>query len=186
MTSIRGTIRIGEATPTVKSTARRQRGGTGPFLLLLAGLWIGGALAGFLVGWAFGLDRILAACGGAVAGIIIYRPLCGVLSLRLHRKTLTAQGVPLDLPVQFEITDEAFVYEIADVRMRAKWSAVSEMFYDKGWWIFMVQSDPWFAADRFFAGDEEKRAFLHEVLGHMSDEARGRSAEAVKFVEASP
>jgi hypothetical protein len=45
----------------------------------------------------------------------------------------------------------------------------------------MVQSDPWFAPDRFFASDAEARAFLREALSHMSEEARGRSSDAVKF-----
>lgn len=185
MTSITGTIRIGEATPTIKSTARRQRGGTWPFSLLLFGLWFGGALIGFAAGWVLGLDRIFFGCAGAVAGVLAYRHLCGVLSVRLYRKTLTGKGVPLDLPVRFEITDDAFVYEIADVRMSAKWSAVSDVFHEKGWWIFMVQSDPWFAADRFFASEEEKRSFLREVLTHMSEEARGRSKDAVAYVSSS-
>jgi hypothetical protein len=183
MTSISGTIRIGEATPTVKSTAKRQRGGVWPFYLLMFALWLGGAVGGWAIGRLVHFDAILAGCAGAVIGILFfYRPLLRGLAIRRFRKTLTSKGVPLDMPVRLEIAPETFAYEIADVRMSAKWSAVSEVFHAKGWWIFMVQSDPWFAADRFFASDAEARVFLGEALSHMSEAARARSGDAVKFV----
>jgi hypothetical protein len=58
---------------------------------------------------------------------------------------------------------------------------VSELYRAKGYWIFLVQSEPWFAPDRFFVSDDEKRAFIAEALSHMSEAARARSQEAVKF-----
>jgi len=183
MTSISGTIRIGEATPTVKSTARHQRGGTWPFTLTLLTLWLGGALAGYIAARMWNFDVIIGACVGAVAGLLAYRPLCRALNLYLFRRTLTGKGIALDLPITLEITSDAFVYCCGDVVSHAKWSAVTEIFHSKGWWIFMMQASPCYAADRFFASDAEARAFLREALSHMSEAARARSVEAMKFVE---
>jgi len=182
MTSISGTIRIGEAQATCAATAKRQRGSTWPFWVLMLSLVVSLGLAGGFLAWTLAADPGFGWIVGAVCGGVAYLRLCRVFGVWRFRKTLTSVGVPLDLPTRFEITPDAFVHEIGDVITHAKWSAVNEVFHNKGWWIFMVQSDPWFAPDRFFADDAAKRAFLREVLSHMSEAARARSGDAVKFV----
>jgi len=181
MTTITGTIRIGEAQATMNATARHLRGGTAWFWVLMLvlvagvgtlGMWLS-AIADLplVIGWLVG------ACGGGFA----YVRLCKVLAVWRCRKTLTGKGVPLDLPVRLEVSPDAFTYAIGDVVSTARWAAVTEIFFDKGWWIFMVQGSPWFAADRFFANDADKRAFLREALSHISEDARARSPAAVTF-----
>jgi hypothetical protein len=178
---VQGSIRIGEATPTLSATSRRLRGGAWRIWLTALAMWLAGAAIGCSIGVVVGYDPVLCGCGGALVGVFLCPRVFRGLVVRLQQKSLMSRGTPLDLPVRFEVTPEAFVYEIADVRMIAKWCAVTDVFHAKGWWIFLVQSDAWFAADRFFAGDEECRAFLRAVLCHMSDAARARSGEAVRF-----
>ena len=183
MTSIHGTIQIGEATPTAKTTARRQRGGTWPFTLMLLALWIGGAAAGIAVARIWAFDTIASGTVGAVAGLLSYRPLCQALNVYLFRKTQTGKGIALDLPIALEAGPDAFVYRCGAIVSRAEWPAVTEVFYSKGWWVFMVQATPWYAAKRFFASAGDERAFLREVLSYMREEARARSGDALRFVQ---
>jgi hypothetical protein len=185
MTAISGTIRIGEAQATCAATAKRQRGAAWPYFVVMAGLWIGGAVIGWVLGRVLHVDVILAACAGAVIGLLSYRTVCNRLVVWRFRKRLTGTGTPLDMPARMEMTPEALTYELADIAKRGRWPAVSELFRAKGYWIFMVQSEPWFAPDHFFKSDGDKRAFLREALSHMSPEARARSRAAVKFVESS-
>lgn len=183
MTSISGTIRIGEAQPTVSATARRLRGGLWWYWVLM--LVLGGGL-GVLGLWLSSLAKLNLVIGwlvGVFAGGIAYQRLSKALTVWRCRRTLTGKGVPLDLPVRLEILPETFTYAFGDVVSTAKWSAVTEVFFDKGWWIFLVQANPWFAAERFFASDDDRRAFLAEALAHMSEEARARSPAAVRIAE---
>lgn len=183
MNIIQGTIRLGEATPTAKSTAKHQRGGMWVFWVLITVLVLGFGLGGIWLAWWAKVDGMLGWLGGALAGLVAYQRLSPWLSVVRFRQTLTGKGVPLDIASRFEITDAAFVHEIGGVRSIAQWTAVNEIFYEKGWWVFMVQANPWYAPDRFFADAQAARAFLGAVLAHMTDEARGRSSDAVKFVQ---
>lgn len=183
MNAIQGTIRLGEATPTARTTAKHQRGGMWVFWALITVLVLGFGIAGIWLAWWAKVDGTLGWLGGALAGLVAYHRLSPWLSVVRYRQTLTGKGVPLDIASRFEITDAAFVHESAGVVSIAQWAAVSEIFYEKGWWVFMVQATPWYAPDRFFADDQAKRDFLAAVLTHMTDEARGRSGDAVRFVK---
>lgn len=183
MASINGTIRIGEAQATCNATARRQRGGAWQYIILMMAMWIGGAVLGFAVAHHRQWDEIWGACVGAMFGLIAYQVLAKRLVVWRFRRRLTGAGTPLDMPAAMRVTPEALVYTVADIEKRGRWAAVSELFHAKGYWIFMVQSEPWFAPDLFFVSDADKRAFLSEALSHMSAEARARSKEAVKFAE---
>jgi len=181
MTSISGTIRIGEAQATCAATAKRQRGATWQYYAVMIGLWIGGAVIGFAAGLLLHANVNWTACGGAVVGLLSYRPVAQRWVVWRFRHRLTGTGTPLDMPAAMAITPEALAYTVADIEKRGKWAAVSELFHAKGYWIFMVQSEPWFAPDHFFANDADKRTFLREALSHMSEAARARSGDAVKF-----
>lgn len=186
MTTITGTIRIGEAHATCAATAKRQRGGNGLYFGMMFALWIGGGVAGGAIGLALRADLTLSVCIGAVAALLCYLPLANRLVVARYQHRLTGAGTLLDMPATMTITPEALIYTVSDIEKRGAWRAVSEVFHAKGYWIFMVQSEPWFAPDHFFASEADKRAFLREALSHMSGDARARSAAAVKFVSSPP
>lgn len=183
MTSITGTIRIGEAQATVNATARRLRGGLWWYWVLMLVLGVGMGLLGLWLSSLAKLNLLIGWLAGAFVGGLAYQRLSKALTVWRCRQTLTGKGVPLDLPVRLEISPDTFTYAVGDVVSTAKWAAVTEVFYDKGWWIFLVQANPWFAAERFFANDDDRRAFLAEALAHMSDDARARSPAAVRIAE---
>ena len=183
MTTVSGTIRIGEAQATMAATGRRQRGSMLWFwALMLVSVVIMG-----LVGIALSIPaKANAGLGlfiGMMAGLVIYNRWSKVLIVWRYRKTLMARGVPPEVAIRWELTPEEIVYQAGALTTRAPWRAVSEIFPEKGWWIVMAQGTALFAADRFFADDVARRAFVADVLSHLSEEAKARSASAVKFVE---
>jgi hypothetical protein len=183
MSSVSGTIRIGEAAPTARSTLKRQRGSKWPLILTMLAMWLGGGAIGFAVGHYAGWEEILCAGAGALVGVFAYPRFCRMISVWQFRKTLTGKGVPLDLQTRMQITADEIVYETGDVVAHARWRAVSELYYAKGYWIFLVQSSPWTVPDHFFSEANQKRAFIAEALSYMSEAARARSPQAVKFAE---
>ena len=124
MTSISGTIRIGEAQATCAATAKRQRGAAWQYFAVMFGLWIGGAVIGWFIGRALHFDVILAACAGAVVGLLSYRPLSTRLVVWRFRRRLTGTGTPLDMPATLRVTPSALIYELAEVEKRGQWAAV--------------------------------------------------------------
>ena len=184
MTTITGTIQIGEAQATVSATGKRQRGSLLWHWVLMFSLLGGVGLIGVLLAIPAKVDGGTGLTIGMIGGLLIYMRWSKILTVWRCRKTLMARGVPADLAVRWDVTDQSVRYQVGDVTTEAAWRAVTEIFHDKGWWIVMAQGTPMFAADRFFADDAAQRAFVAEVLSHLSDEARTRSAAAVKFVEA--
>jgi hypothetical protein len=185
MASVSGKIRIGEASAACGKIGARQRGPIYIFYLWMIVFAAVGTVLGYAADrWAAYKAPIDFWLIGLWLGIIVYALIGRKIGVWRFRKRLTGKGTPLDMPMRMEISAEALVYELADVYHRAKWSAISELFHAKGYWIFLVQSTPWFAADRFFTSEEDKKVFLREALSHMTEDARQRSPDAVKFIEA--
>lgn len=183
MSVITGSIQIGEAEATVGATGKRQRGSMLWHWALMVALVGVVGLIGVVLSIPAGLDSGTGFGIGMIGGLFIYARWAKLLTVWRCRKTVTGQGVPLDLPVRWELTEDDIAYQIGGLVSRAPWRAVSEIFHDKGWWIVMVQGTPWFAADRFFADEAAQRAFVAEVLSHLTEDALARSAAAVKFVK---
>jgi hypothetical protein len=180
MTKVGGTIKIGEAMPTAGATGRRQRGGIWWYWVLMLVLVLGLGFFGLWLSNVADINPTIGWLAGALTGMLLYSRWSKLLLLWRFRRTQAAKGVPLDVDIAVEITDEAIVYRIGDLTTHAKWRAVTEVFPEKGWWIVMAQSSSMFIADRFFANEDDKRAFLRELMLHVSDDARARSPEAVK------
>jgi hypothetical protein len=94
---------------------------------------------------------------------------------------MVQKGHPPNLQLRVEITPEALLYSVGGIRQIADWSAVSELFENRGYWIFLVQSSPYFAPKRFFENVSAEKTFVASALAHMSDDARARSKTAVAF-----
>jgi hypothetical protein len=185
MTSIHGTIRIGEAQATMAATGKRQRGSLIWHWALMSVLIFGMGLLGTVLSIPARMDGNVGLIIGMIGGLLIYTQWSKPLTVWRFRKTLMARGVPLDVALSWDLSGDEIVYRIGDIVTHAPWRAVTEIFHEKGWWIVMAQGTPLFAADRLFADAAAQRAFVAEILSHMSEEARGRSGEAVKFVSSA-
>ncbi len=182
---ITGTIRIGEANAACRKIGARQRGSVlwilVPSIVLGFGVFFFADLVQTWVNFDIGLPYwIVILCVVYPAFIFVVRK----FSIWRFRKRLTGKGTPLDMPVHMTVSPDSLSYELADVQQRAKWSAVSELFLAKGYWIFLVQSSPWFAPKRLFSDEGAERAFLRDALSNMTDAARARSPDAVTFAQA--
>jgi hypothetical protein len=183
MTSVHGHIRIGEGQPAMRSILARQRGSTLPFYGLTLALIIVGAVTGLAIQHlTIGpTQTMLGLFLGILAGVSAYVLVARRLVLSRFRKRLTDAGIVDDLPFNMAIAAEGLKYAIGGVRHEADWGSVTELFQSKGFWIFMVQSDPWFAPARSFANSEDERAFVRTALENMTEVAKSRSSEAIRF-----
>jgi hypothetical protein len=185
MTAVSGQLTVGEARHAVRAVAARQRGPAYLYYAMMIAMGAAGAAAGAVVDHVFqrsrnGLGMPLGTC----VGLILYVLFARRITISRFRSRLAARGVPLDMPLQLEITGDGLIYTVGAVEQKAPWSVVTEVFRSRGYWIFMVQASPWFLPERFFADAQSERAFLKSALDRMSEGARSRSREAVAFAQA--
>jgi hypothetical protein len=176
MTSVSGTMKLGEADATRRDIARRyQMGGTEGYFLLLA-MVLAGAAAGALIWRAPGMAI------GVACAFIAYWGIANRFALKRFRTEMVARGLPAEFPVEMALTPETLTYHVGDVQHIAKWSAVTEIFASRGFWLFMVDSAAWALPGRLFADKAAERAFIAAALEHLSDAARERSRSARALV----
>lgn len=189
---VSGAIKVGEAA-SVAARAARKTGGL-PFVrgMVAAGPPV---LAGFAGGvlenlaWRLaGRPDISDIFAGYVAGVVLgwfaWRPIFLKWCVGRFRRRFAARGHALELPMSLVIEPDALVHSVGAVEQRARWSAVTELFPVRGYWVFVVQASTIWAPDRFFPDEPARRAFIAEALAHMSNEARKRSAKAEAYASA--
>jgi MFS family permease len=197
MTSVSGLLKIGEAQATMRDIGKRTRGSAYIYTFLLLAMVIGGMIAGAVVAQliflAFDAEKvpydsvvwsIILVWLGVAAGFTAYCKFAMRLLVRRHKKRLIEKGMSPECPLSLEIAPDALLYEVGDEKRIAKWSSVSELFMSHHYWIFLVQSAPYFLPTRFFANHNTEAAFIAEALAHMNEAARARSRDAVAFVGA--
>jgi len=186
MAAVSGLLRIGEATSTLRSIGARQRGSSFFYSAIVFGMIIAGGICGNLLAlYVVHSDAEFGTIIGVVAGSAGYLLIARPLTIARFRSRMVEKGHPPLLPLEVETTPEALLYRIGDIRQTAPWSAVSELFESRGYWIFLVQSSPFFAPKRFFENPAAEKAFLRAALERMSEDARGRSQQAVAFANAA-
>jgi hypothetical protein len=184
VSNISGVLKVGEAQAAMRAIATRQRGPALVYYGLLCGLMILGGLGGAAVDILLNPpDAHMGFAIGLMVGSVLYVLFCRRITLSRFRKRLSARGISLDLPLNMEVTPNALAYTVGDVQQRAKWNAVTELFQSHGYWIFLVQSSPWFAPKHFFADAPAERSFVEAALARMGEEAKRRSSDAVNFIE---
>jgi hypothetical protein len=101
----------------------------------------------------------------------------------IYKKSLSARGFGPRYPIILRLAPEGLSYRFGEVLSTAPWSAVTELIYSKGFWMFLVQDRTFFLPARALADPEAERDFLREALACMTKEAKARSGAAVKAAE---
>ena len=188
MTKAHGEVDAGEAAGAAARINARRQGSRLSYYLLMLGMGAGGGLAGYLLGLL--LERTsgwrdyqatLAGVAGLWIGVIAYALVCRPWAMKRFRQRMTERGLATRFTYALEISSEGLSQESGRVKSLADWSAVTEVFRAKGYWIFLVQTNAWVLPTRFFPDHAAEKAFLSEALGYMSPEARVRSPEAEAF-----
>ena len=184
MTAVSGQLKVGEAAGSVRAVAARGRGPVYLYYIMMIAMGAAGAAVGAAVDHVFQISRNgLGLPIGMCVGLILYALFARRIMISRFRSRLAARGVPLDMPLQLEITGDGLLYTVGAVEQKAPWSVVTDVFRGRGYWVFMVQASPWFLPARFFDDPRSERAFLASALDRMSEGARSRSREAVAFVQ---
>ena len=89
--------------------------------------------------------------------------------------------MPLDFDYRVEIGPSGLVEDARAAHIVVQWYGVSELFYSRGYWVFLAQGQFYFVPERYFADAAAERAFLTEALSYMTEEARERSVDAATF-----
>ncbi len=188
MERVTGEMEAGEAAPTLAAIGARQRGSRLTYIAAVFLLMGAGWAVGYGLGWAIKgawsqapLDPILTALAGMYVGYIAYLRLCRPWIIRRFRKRMEDRGLDRRFRMTLELTADALILNVGPIQKTAPWNAVTEIFKANKYWIFLVNMEPWFAPTRFFPTAPEEKAFLLAALGHLTDEARGRSKAAVEF-----
>ncbi len=187
MPGISGTLKVGEASHTVKALMKRQQGSSAVYSwILLAVCIFGGLAAGLLANFILvgGASRGYNRSGaiGIIAGACVYFLVRRRLAVSRFRREFRDRQQTLELPIRIEVAPEHLLYEVGAVTQLVRWPAVDELFRSHEFWIFHAQAHAMFAPRRLFSSEEEERSFLRLALTHMSPDARARSADALLFV----
>ena len=150
---------------------------------------VGGGISGYALGWAVNiflthnqiLDPILLSLVGLVIGVVVYRASCRGFVVRRFKKRMADRGMDTRFQQTLTLNDDTIEMESGSVRAIAPWASVTEIFKAKGYWVFMVEMNAWFAPKRFFADDAAEVAFIRTALAHLTDGARERSKGAESF-----
>lgn len=178
-----GILAVGESTVALGYIKRRW--GLSPrqkMVILLICALAGSSLAGV---WLLGtwLDAILTAefaFIGLGVGVLIIRTLMGPTM----RKALAARGQAYEQVLTLRLTADAIIYDLGDLSMTARWACVTDLYRSPKHWVFLVQSSSMVLPRRFFMTPEVERDFIAEAVAMMSESARARSPDAVKFTAA--
>lgn len=186
MATVSGEMQAGEASGAVGPILRRLHGSKLYYYMLMLGLYAAGAALGLSVGatlrnfWPKADVNLFTLIGFVLGGVVylrVYRP----WTVQRFRDRMEARGLKLTFGQRMEITEASLIRQTGEVQTIAPWSAVTELVRTKGYWVFLVQTDPWFLPSRFFTDQADEKAFLAEALKNMSPAARTRSPDAEAF-----
>lgn len=188
MTIIEGELEAGEAQSALAAVAQRQRGS--PFIYVVALVFfmtIAAALA-TAAAWFFTLTRgqfaaiePWALIVGGWTGWLAYLAFSRTLLVRQFRRRSFERNLALRTRQSIQVDDEGLTLRSGSVRRIASWSAVTDVFKVRGYWVILVQMEPWLIPARFFPAITEERVFIAQILDRVGPDTVKRSQGAVRF-----
>jgi len=181
MLQVAGEIHAGEAADAMREVARRQRGSIGVYWLRMLSFPAVGGLVGY--GLAFLLSFVIDSSAlfaapviGFVIGYVIWSQRAKRFVLKRFRREMATRNLQLRYPTSFTVDDEGLHCISGPVSSSAEWSAVTDLFLEQGYWVFMVQMSPWVCPRRLFTTPADERAFITGALDRSERDEDGRLA----------
>ena len=141
---VSGEMVAGEANKTVSAIAARQRNSRWFYYMLLLTFWMVGGLSAWGVTLAINAYAKRAALMpadllpiGIVLGSVAYTLFCRKFTLHRFKRNMTARDLSVNWTQNVRLTETSIVIEGAAVTRSANWSAVTEVFKSKDYWIFL-------------------------------------------------
>jgi len=182
-------MEAGEARGALSAVGARQRGSVLIFYVLQFAIISFGGLAGYALGWSVDtfvahnqiLDPLIMMFAGIALGALVYCMYCHRLVVQRFRKQMSDRSLNTRFNHTITLNDDTIEMASGSVRAVAPWSSVTEIFEAKGYWVFMVGMNAWFAPKRFFTDKTEERTFLRAAIAHLGEAPLNRSKDAVAF-----
>jgi len=182
VSEVSGILQAGEASGTARALAARQRGSAWQYWAVMLVFAVLGGVLGVVVAARSGfIEPIDGFTPGVMVGVLGYLLVARRLTVFGMRRTLTSRGIATAFPLRLEVTGDALIYQLGDVRQIAQWRSVTEVVRIRDYWVVIAQASPFFAPRRFFANEQAERTFIAQLLAHMTPEARERSHGAADF-----
>jgi hypothetical protein len=104
---------------------------------------------------------------------------------RAYLKNFTRLAIPTEIEATFEILPEGLRLSIDRITIFPKWQTVDTVEWAGAGWVLSADHLTFLVPRASFADRDAERAFLAELVGKLTPEARERSPKAVNFAAAS-
>jgi hypothetical protein len=182
--SVSGTLKVGEANATASAVMSRRVGSLMSYVAIGFGLMFGGALLAIAISFLLsnGAPADYGQAGGVgwILGVIVWLLTWKAIMTARFKRKFRDQGQPVELTLRMDVLPDHLRYELGGVTKLASWPSVTEVIGSHDYWIFLAQSEPFYAPRRMFPDEASEKSFLREALSLMTKDARERSTAAVQ------
>ena len=163
----------------------------GLFVGLVAAVWLGHVAAFWLVQqlpltWMFAIGTELPTVVPALLAYLVVAFVAHAHQGAIRRAVLNSfavLGIPLEFEARFEVLPEGLRVSTDRITIFPRWAAVDTIECATDGWAISADQLTFFLPSDSFADETAERAFVTALVGHLSAEARGRSAKAIAFIE---
>jgi hypothetical protein len=100
---------------------------------------------------------------------------------RAYLRNFTTLGIPTEVDALYEITPEGLRLTTDRITLLPTWQAIDSIERGKAGWVLSADHLTFFIPWEGFADSAAERAFVAALVERLSDQARERSGDAVKF-----
>jgi hypothetical protein len=104
---------------------------------------------------------------------------------RAYLRNFAKLGIPTEVDALYEILPEGLRLTTDRITLLPKWQTIDSIEPSKGGWVLSADHLTFFIPRERFADRAAERAFMAGLVDRLSDKARERSGEVVKFVAPS-
>ena len=159
------------------------------FFGLLAAVWLGHVVTFWAVQqlpfeWMFAIGTYLPTLIPALLAYLVVASVASFQNRAISRAYLanfTTLGIPKEIEVRFEVLPEGLRATTERISIFPRWAAVDTVERGADGWVISADHLTFLLPHDSFAGEAAARIFVAAIVGHLTEAARGRSADAVAF-----
>ncbi len=167
---------------------------TALFVGLLAAVWFGHFATFWTVqqlpfAWMFAIGTYLPTLIPAVLAYLVVALVASVQNRAISRAYLAnfaALGIPQEIEARFEVLPEGLRVSTERITIFPRWAAVDTIERGADGWVISADQLTFLIPHDSFADQAAAQSFVAAIVSHLTEGARERSPEAVKFAGTEP